>query len=263
VLAGVDDSTWDARDLPFRNEEDIVLQLEAIEDQSITQTLRQTYQQRWGINERCALTEIPSISLTTSFPHEWMHLLLENNAKNMIALWTGKFKGLDVGQGEFRIVEAVWNEIGAETAKSGSTIPSTFGRCTPNIATESHIFTAEDWAFFMVELAPHLLRGRFPQPKYYKHFMIFNKILRISLQFTITKDDLQQLEELIVQYVEDFERCACIPYVVRITSDMPKSDYTTATTSSASQCVPSLYTLSYISATTSGQTVRPATTGAS
>jgi hypothetical protein len=113
---------------------------------------------------------------------------------------------LDEGKESYQISEAVWEKIGQETAQAGDTIPSSFGRRTPNIWTEKHIFTAEDWAFWMIHIAPYVLRNRFNRPKYYKHFMKFNSILKRTIQYSFTEQDLGELEEDIVEYVKEYER---------------------------------------------------------
>src|SRR5258708_7916933 len=52
----------------------------------------------YGINRECILTELPLISISRSFPHDWMHLCLENHGKNLISFWKGTYKGMDEGQ---------------------------------------------------------------------------------------------------------------------------------------------------------------------
>src|SRR5260370_42022459 len=52
----------------------------------------------YSINRECILTELPLISISRSFPHNWMHLCLENHGKNLISFWKGTYKGMDEGQ---------------------------------------------------------------------------------------------------------------------------------------------------------------------
>ena len=37
----------------------------------------------YGINRECILTELPSILISRLFPHDWMHLCLENHRKTL------------------------------------------------------------------------------------------------------------------------------------------------------------------------------------
>jgi len=71
------------------------------------------------------------------------------------------YKGLDEGQEEYWILDHVWAVIGKETAAASNTIPASFGQRTLNIYTEAHVFTVEDWSFWLIHLAPLLLKGRF------------------------------------------------------------------------------------------------------
>src|SRR5260370_2235807 len=141
-----------------------------------------------------------------SFPHDWMHLFLENHCKSLILLWTGKFKSLDEGVECYMITPAVWEAIRHETAKASNTIPSTFGQCTPNIAMEQYRFTAEDWSFWFLFIAPHVLNGCFPQLKYYKHFMKFHAITKTTLQFSFMETKLVSLCERIIDYILEYEK---------------------------------------------------------
>jgi len=135
-----------------------------------------------------------------------MHLCLENHGKNLISLWKGTYKGLDEGYEEYRIPDHIWEVIGKETATASSTIPASFGWRTPNIHTEAHIFTAEDWSFWLIHLAPLVLKGRFQHPKYFKHFMKFNTILKCTLWFSFTEQEVVDLEHDIISYVQEYEK---------------------------------------------------------
>lgn len=194
---------WSGGNLPMRTETRIKTQLDAI-NSATTATARNKLRQQYGINEASILAEIPSIKMTRSFPHDFMHLDLENHGKNLVLKWQGKFKPDILGPGE--ITDGVWECIGQETAAAGATIPATFGRRTPNIWSERHNFTAEDWSFWLVYIAPHVLLGRFKQPKFYKHFMKFNRMLRMSLQYSTTKQEREELRALVIDYVEEYER---------------------------------------------------------
>jgi len=196
---------WDPDNIPLRTEERMKVQVHAIQ-MGCTEAERSNYRKKFGINDTSDLDEIPSIKRTRSYPHEVMHLALENLAKNMVAHWQGRFKDLDEGRESYCLSDAQWVIIGKETEEAGATIPSSFGRRTPNIWTECHNFTAEDWSFWFVYLAPHLLRGRFQQPKYYSHFMKLNKIFKILFQFSITRCELADLRHLIIDWVDEYER---------------------------------------------------------
>src|SRR5258708_36870151 len=66
----------------------------------------------YGINRECILTELPLISISRSFPHDWMHLCLENHGKNLVSFWKGMYKGMDKGRKEYWILDHVWTHSG-------------------------------------------------------------------------------------------------------------------------------------------------------
>src|SRR5260370_9945516 len=119
--------------------------------------------QKYRISHVSEICELPLMKLFKSFPHEWMHLVLENHGKNLIHLWKGTYKGLDQGKEQYVIAEGTWVQIRLETAASSSTIPSSFGCHTPNIWTEQHLFTAIDYCNWLLYIAPFILRDCFPQ----------------------------------------------------------------------------------------------------
>jgi hypothetical protein len=133
-----------------------------------------------------------------------MHLLWENIVPTLVDLWTGRFKGLDMGVGGYEIAQ--WDLIGEETAAATTTIPAGFVRAMPNIAKERYLFTAEAWAFWIMYLAPHLLEGRLAN-KYYEHMVLLVDILKLALQFVITEAEVDELEQMIIRWVRQYEKC--------------------------------------------------------
>ena len=55
-------------------------------------------------------------------------------------------------------------------------------------------------------MAPHLLKNRFPHPEYYTHLINLQQILKITLQFSLTQQDITTLDGLIQEWVEEYER---------------------------------------------------------
>ncbi|RDX43780.1 hypothetical protein OH76DRAFT_1458261 [Lentinus brumalis] len=135
-----------------------------------------------------------------------MHEIFENLIPNLVSLWKGEFKELDISDSPFVLLPAVWERLGAACVDSGATIPSAFGARVPNIATEAYLFTAEMWCFFALHLAPILLRRKFQDQRYYRHYMELVKIINVCLQFEITDDDITKVREGVVKWVSDYER---------------------------------------------------------
>ena len=77
--------------------------------------------------------------------------------KSLILLWSGEFKGLDVGSGSYQLGQPVWQAIGAATAAARSKIPAAYGTHLPNIAIDQNQCTADMWSFWALYLGPVLL----------------------------------------------------------------------------------------------------------
>ena len=103
------------------------------------------------------LSYLPSLSFPYSFPYDFMHLIFKKVMKNLILLWTGKFKGLDQGTGQYHLMPKVWKAIGTTNAASASMIPSAFGAQPPNVCHDKMACTADTWSFWMLYLGPVLL----------------------------------------------------------------------------------------------------------
>ncbi|TEB23160.1 hypothetical protein FA13DRAFT_1640282 [Coprinellus micaceus] len=168
-----------------------------------------------GLREWPIFTRVGSLDYAKSFPWDWMHLLLENIVPNLLDLWMGRFKGLDEGDGGYRIPDSIWGQIAQETEEATKTIPTEFVRVLKNITAHRSGFTAESYCFWFCYLFPVLLRNRFQQQKYYQHGCLLVKIMKCCLQFSITEKELDELEADIIEWVRKYERC------VRSNYDLP------------------------------------------
>ena len=54
-----------------------------------------------GIKGILLLSHLTSLFFPISFPFDFMHLIFENLIKNLVLLWTGNFKDLDEGSGDY------------------------------------------------------------------------------------------------------------------------------------------------------------------
>ena len=123
---GAEALEWDPHHLPMHSQERYDAMLEDIASQT-TKRARDDLRQYYGILHVSAICELPSMKLFKSFPHEWMHLVLENHAKNLLHLWKGTYKGLNKGKEQYVIADGAWMQIGLETTASSAMIPSSFG----------------------------------------------------------------------------------------------------------------------------------------
>src|SRR5258708_8847012 len=76
--------SYDPHNLPLHSNNTYRTQLMNIQNAHSTGSQTQC-KKNYGINRECILTELPSISISRSFPHDWMHLCLENHRKNLIS----------------------------------------------------------------------------------------------------------------------------------------------------------------------------------
>lgn len=196
---------YDAAELPLRTEEEILHQAREVRD-APSKTQKKHLSKIYGVKGVSLFSNLKSLSFPLSFPYDFMHLIWENLIPNLILLWTGKFKDLDEGVGQYEFQPNVWDAIGVATAAAGSTIPSVFGVRPPNPATYKSSYSAETWSFWTLYLGPILLRRRFRHQRYYKHFIELVKLLRICLQFEITSEEVQTVRDGFIKWVEDYER---------------------------------------------------------
>jgi hypothetical protein len=161
----------------------------------------------YGIKGMPALTHVGSIHYARGIPWDFMHLLLENVVKNLISLWMGKFKGLDEGIEDYQIPEHIWKLIGKETVDTVKHIPAAFVRSLGNLVDDQTNYTAEGWAFWFMYLGPTLLEGRFAKAKYYNHYCKLVTIMKTCIQYSITHQEINDLEQNIIKWVHEYEKC--------------------------------------------------------
>ncbi|KAJ7625431.1 hypothetical protein B0H17DRAFT_1218741 [Mycena rosella] len=101
---------------------------------------------------------------------------------------------------------SVFDAIGDACAKSGSTIPSTFGARIPDIAKDRYQCTAKFWFLFTTLLAPVLLHNRFSRRCYYNHFIQFILLIDKCLRFELTPDEISVIEPGFAAWVEKYEK---------------------------------------------------------
>lgn len=194
--------SWDPRNLPLRTHQHFLDKILEIQN-APTKTHAKKLAKLHGIKGLPVLHRVGSMDIARSYPWDFMHLLFENIIPNLIALWSGKFKGLDTGSEDYEIPDEVWEEIWRETAEAMKDIPSCFSR---SLSAGPSKFTAEAWCFWFVYMAPTLLQGRFSDPKYHKHACDLGDIIKTCLQFVITYPQLDNLEECIIEWVQTYER---------------------------------------------------------
>jgi hypothetical protein len=186
---------WDSKSLPPRLNKSFRAAVEHI-SQATTKKYARQLQQHYGIKCMPALSRVNSLDYGQLCPWEWLHLFGENVIPTMIDIWTGRFKDHDEGTGCYFLSNEDWAFIGQETAEAMKFIPSDFVRLIGNIAEDRSTFTAESYTFWFMYIAPHLLKGRFRDEKYYTHSQALVDIMKATLQFEITHDEIDSRVEI-------------------------------------------------------------------
>jgi hypothetical protein len=174
-------------------------------DDSITNAAADHLSREYGIKGVPILSHLDSLCFPLSFPYDFMHLIWENLLKNLILHWTGLYKGLDDGKESYELSKAVWKSISEYSDRSGSTTPSAYRVRVPNIAADGVSISAEMWSFWALYIGPVLLHRQFTEQTYYDHFICLIYLLNICLQFEITKDEIAELRQGFIKWVEDYE----------------------------------------------------------
>ena len=78
----------------------------------------------YGIKGVPLLSLVGTITLPSSFLLDFMHLIFENAVLNLVAHYTGNFKGLNTGSEEYIFPPHIWSKICKTGSASGDTIPS-------------------------------------------------------------------------------------------------------------------------------------------
>ena len=191
--------------LPKRTHHGFLQQAEKVQF-ATTDTQSEALAKKFGIKGIPILSALPSLFFPSSFPYDFMHLIFENVVKNLVLLWTGEYKGIDEGGGEYELAEHVWEAVGAATAASGSTMPGAFAARPPNIADEKSSSTADTWSFWVQYLGPCLLVRRFRRRVYFDHFIEFVKLIQLCLQFEMKRSDVQKLRDGFKKWVLQYEK---------------------------------------------------------
>lgn len=196
--------SYDPAALPLRTHEQFMKQAHDVQF-ARTETEGESLAKLYGIKGIPVLSTLSSLSFPDSFPYDFMHLIWENVVKNLMLLWSGDYKALDVGREAYELPKALWEAIGLASADSGSTIPSSLGPRSPNIASEKASWTADSRSFWTLFVAPIVLDGRFLKDKYYTHFVDFINLVNKCLLYEIERSEVEEVKKGFIHWVQRYE----------------------------------------------------------
>ncbi|EJF59697.1 hypothetical protein DICSQDRAFT_64556 [Dichomitus squalens LYAD-421 SS1] len=197
---------YDPLSLPLRSHAQILSQAREVQS-ALTGAEAERLAKQYGIKGLPLLSALDSLSFPASFPYDFMHLIFENVIKNLMNLWSGNYKDLDDGLENYELKSAIWEDISAASEESGLYIPYVYGLRPPNVASDKTSWTADTRSFWMQYIGPVLLKGRFAQPKYYEHYLLFVHLVRKCLQWEVSSADVQYIREGFAQWVTTYEQC--------------------------------------------------------
>ena len=206
--------SYDPKRLPLRTHSKFIDQANKVQF-ATTEADSERFAKQYGIKGLSILTALSSLSFPSSFPYDFMHLIWENVAKNLMSLWTGNYKDLDTGSESYGFPSTIWDAIGAATAALGDLLPYIFGPRPPNVASDKMSWTADTRCFWIQYIAPVVLQGRFLQDKYYDHFVDFVRLVNICLCFELTTADVEEVQCGFVSWVRKYEEYVSIIHCCR------------------------------------------------
>ncbi|KDQ54189.1 hypothetical protein JAAARDRAFT_136107, partial [Jaapia argillacea MUCL 33604] len=196
---------YDPSRLPLREHAEMLQQAQEVQS---AQTVAQAsaLSKLYGIHGIPLLSHLKSLSFPQSFPFDFMHLIWENLIPNLVLLWTGGFKGLGEGDGTYQLEKTVWDAIGEAGVVAGDTVPYVIGPRLPNIARDTSGCNADGWSMWALYVGPVLLRRKFKNMKYYKHFTELVKLLPLCLEFELAAEDVEVIWQGFIDWVVTYER---------------------------------------------------------
>jgi hypothetical protein len=226
---------YDPLHLPMRTHAKMMDQAREIQ-MAPTQSRSNSLATECGIKGIPLLSYLSSISFPSSFPFDFMHLMWENVVKNLFMLWTGKYKGMGTGTGNYSISDADLKEIGKLSEAAGAHIPYVFGPRPPDVSADKVQWTADLRSFWTTHLAPPLLKDRLPEP-YFRHFVELVRLINICHEFDMDRSNIQELRDGFARWVTRYEEYVVLMLKTARTDDVD-TDFTIRTTPPDLQRVP-------------------------
>jgi hypothetical protein len=196
---------YDPSNLPMRTREGFIKEANEVQF-AMNTTIEENLAKKFGIKGIPLLSSLSSLSFPASFPYDFMHLIWENLIPNLILFWTGEFKDVSHSGKGYLLETKVWKEICSTSALAGNTIPSAFGCRVPDMSTQRWQLTSESRAMWTLFIAPVVLRGRFIEERYYRHFLDLVRLLNMCLEYELPMEQVAKIEQGFIKWVKDYER---------------------------------------------------------
>ena len=149
------------------------------------------------------------LSMSATLCGDTMHLTTLNLGDLFIPLWRGTLlcKGTDsVNDWPWAVLtDNIWTEHGRLVAEARPYIPQSFDRPPRNIAEKVNSgYKSIEWQGYLFGLAPALLFGILPF-EYWQNYCKLVFAVRILLQRSITRSQLQQAQKFLDEFTLEYE----------------------------------------------------------
>jgi hypothetical protein len=143
------------------------------------------------------------------FPADLMHLISLNLTDLLIKLWRGTMDckpSDDRTTWDWAVLQGnTWKDHGKSVADATPYLPGSFDRPPRNPAEKiSSGYKAWEYLTYIFVLAPALLHGILPD-KYWRNYCKLVKGIRLIHQHRITREQLLEAHEILLQFVEEYE----------------------------------------------------------
>lgn len=159
-----------------------------------------------GITRASCLLRLKSIHFPHSFPTDVMHAILQNITPMLFRLWNGTLlPELDQrGSPSDYVITEELREIGRNMAGARQQIPASLGHAPRDIFKHYNGFKAAEWKAWLLLYGPSLLEQRLPE-KYLVNFRDLRRIYFLSTKQCVTATDVQNIHNLAIKFVRNFE----------------------------------------------------------
>jgi hypothetical protein len=196
---------YDAASLPARTDAEFFQHADEV-DSAPNKAAAERLAKEYGIKGLPLLAALSSLSFPKSFPYDFMHLIWENVVKNLMHIWTDKYKGLDTGREDYQVHPTVWEAIGVAGVQAGETIPSAFEPWVPDVSSDKSSWIADSRSMWFLYVGPILLACRFTKQTYYQHFVNLVQLLHRCMQFETDETDIEYIRAGFITWVKKYER---------------------------------------------------------
>lgn len=155
-----------------------------------------------GVTRKSIMHELKAIDFPMSFSIDIMHCILLNGIKHLFRIWTGTLDAI-VGD-DIRLHKQQLQVLADTVRRSRAQVPYALGDY-PTDFLHWKQFTASEWKMFLTTYGADILEGHV-EPAVLRNLILLRMIWNRCSRYSITRDELQAIQELTWDFVESYER---------------------------------------------------------